>query len=98
MTNRRSTQGRPWLAVGVVLGLLAAPGGAAAGAVPRTADPDSARHWLVLNFDTQPVGRQIAQQGNAALQRIRAGIRITAPALPRPQRDELASRRAQLDG
>ena len=37
MTNRRSTQGRPWLAVGLVLGLLAAPGGAAAGAVPRTA-------------------------------------------------------------
>ena len=98
MTNRRSTQGQPWLAVGLVLGLLAAPGGAADGPVPSTADPDSARHWLVLNFDTQPVGRQIAQQGNAALQRIRAGIRVTAPALPRPQRDELASRQAQLDG
>lgn len=65
---------------------------------PFSAQSDAARHWLILNFDDQPIGQQIAAQGNRALARIRAGLDFTAPTLPAPTPGPLASRGEATEG
>lgn len=65
---------------------------------PFTNQSDAARHWLVLNFDDQPIGQQIAAQGNRALRLIRARIQVAAPALPAPVPGPLARRAEATEG
>lgn len=98
MSNRRDRMPRRSLAAALALGLVAGPAAAEGPFFAGLAGSDAARHWLVLNFDEQPVGHQIARQGNAALQRIRDEIRIAAPILPQPQTSLAVGGEFPLDG
>lgn len=96
-TRSKITRRSTGLATALVLG-LASTSASAGGLGPFNASSDAARHWLVLNFDGGPIGQQIAAQGNRALQLIRATVQISAPRLPEPTLDQLASRPGSQEG